>query len=103
MGKRWPPIKRRDWVEILENLGLMPRAARKSGRGDHRVYHGQINGRSVMIPVDWNVEEVDYYYVGQLEDQSGLTKAEIYGRCKRTARSASVPCLLKAEPEPTDG
>ena len=85
MGKRrFPPLKHREVIEILINLDFVP--CRKAG-GSHTQYERPddgIRGRRIVTVDDY--EEFDETLIKIMISQSGFSREEFYGACKKTSK-----------------
>ena len=78
MGKRYPPLDRRQVEGILKHLGFYPK--RQKGTS-HAQWEGYIKGQRRIVTVDHlksKTEKYGHRLIKKMIEQSGLSKREFY-------------------------
>ncbi len=82
MPRKYPPLKRREVIEILKSLGF--KFLRQESTHAH--YDGLVRGNRHLVTVDTGYSEFDGDRVKTMIAQSGVTREEFYGATGATAR-----------------
>jgi predicted RNA binding protein YcfA (HicA-like mRNA interferase family) len=101
MPRKYPPLSRREIVEILSARGF----ALIRTKGSHLQYEGIIKGKRRLVTVDESIDTFSDDLLKTIIAQSKLTREEFYRSTKATAKKINKkvdPNLVKKEAE-TDG
>ena len=74
MPKNIPALKPRQLIQLLSAVGCR---YYREGKGDHRLYVRQVQGRKRVVPIDMGARELSPVYVLRIMREFGLTNAEI--------------------------
>jgi predicted RNA binding protein YcfA (HicA-like mRNA interferase family) len=85
MGKRrFPPLKHREIIEILTNLEFVPCRKASSSHTQYERPDDGIRGRRIVTVDDY--EEFDETLIKIMISQSGFSREDFYGACKKTSK-----------------
>ncbi|WP_017292938.1 type II toxin-antitoxin system HicA family toxin [Geminocystis herdmanii] len=74
MPKNIPSLKPKELIKILEKAGCQ---YYREGKGDHRLYFREFEGKKRVVPIDIGAKEMSPPYVLRIFRQFGFTDNEI--------------------------
>ncbi|GAX44651.1 YcfA family protein [Tolypothrix sp. NIES-4075] len=74
MPKNIPSLKPKQLIKILEKGGC---TFYREGKGDHRLYTGEVEGQRRVVPIDMGAGEMSPAYVLRIFRQFGFSDEEI--------------------------
>jgi predicted RNA binding protein YcfA (HicA-like mRNA interferase family) len=74
MPEKIPSLKPKELIRLLERRGC---TFYRHGKGDHRLYMRQVEGKKRVVPIDMGAKELSPVYVLRIFRQFGFTDQEI--------------------------